>query len=165
MIAIGTETRKSDIRTRLSQFHVSGATVGVSAICVRRFKLSTGPRGLAWTYGEITRCVHIQPSTIDQKLITDYSCSLIILAIIIYIICGQDFKLPTGPRGLCCTAGEITQCVQIQPDTIDQTPTICSIAIANHYFSIIFSIVNYIIVSRITNYPLYRAGYVGRALE
>ena len=47
------------------------------------------------------------------------------------------------------------KCVQIQPDTIDQTLNICSKAIANHYFSITFSIVNYIIVSRITNYPLY----------
>ena len=52
----------------------------------------------------------------------------------IYIICGQDFKLPTGPRGLRWTAGEITQCVQIQPDTIDQILTFCSIAKANHYF-------------------------------
>ena len=76
MIAMGSETRKSDIRTRVSQFHVSGATVGVSAICGRSFKLLTRPRGLAWTYGEITRCEHIQPSTIDQKLIIDYSCFL-----------------------------------------------------------------------------------------
>lgn len=84
---------------------------------------------------------------------------------IIFIICGQDFKLPTGPRGLRWTDGEITQCKQLQLDTIDQTLTICSIAVAKHYFSMIFSIVNYIIVyvSRITNYPLYGAGYVGWA--
>ena len=43
-------------------------------------------------------------------------------------IFGRSFKLPAGPRGMGWTSGEITQGVQIQPDTINQKLTMQIIA-------------------------------------
>ena len=84
--SMATETRESNIRTWVSRDHVSGATVGVSAIFGRGFKLPAGPRGMGWTSGEIIQGVQILPDTINQKLTLANYCFPIIKATVNYIL-------------------------------------------------------------------------------
>ena len=98
--SMATETRESNIRTWVSRDHVSGATVGVSAIFGRGFELPAGPRGMGWTSGEITQGVQIQPDTINQKLTIANYCFPIIKATVNYILlCPELPTLPSRPRG------------------------------------------------------------------